>query len=485
MSEPGPSPIRAPRFARDVTKRLQVATGSVDTPLVNGLGGTNRGPSAPQITVKTAQIGLFDERGAREAGDLVEASAIGDARVVTESMPELRSVAVGFWVGTGAVDEHDAQFGASHFLEHLLFKGSEQRSAAEIAGAIESVGGDMNAFTTQEYTAFYVRVPEDHLGLALDILADVVWTPAFRPDEVESERRVILEEIGMRDDAPDDVVHELANEALFPGHPLGRSVLGTRESIAAMSRETIAAYHRAHYCPSNVVIAAAGNLDHQTVLDHVATRLPATRGMRPARIAVPQRAPLSVTGAHRALEQAHLVLSMRSIARDDPDRYALSVLNQLLGGGMSSRLFQEIRERRGLAYSVYSYRAAYESVGSMSVYAGTAPERMAETLHVVRNELQRLVADGVSDAEVLAAKGHLKGSTALALETSSSRMHRLGRGMLTLGEVPSVDSLVEAVESVTPEDLRRIIDRVFDTDEHVLSVVGPLHAADLVGDVAA
>ncbi len=203
-------------------------------------------------------------------------------------MPGLRSVAVGFWVGSGAVDEDNRQFGASHFLEHLLFKGTADRGAAEIAHAVESVGGDMNAFTTQEYTAFYVRVPDDHLGLALDILADVVWHPALRLDEVESERRVILEEIGMRDDAPDDMVHELANQALFPDHPLGRSVLGTRDTIAAMSRDAIAEYHSAHYRPSNVVIAAAGNLEHAMVAERVLAGMPA-RGRCPPR-AVPAHA---------------------------------------------------------------------------------------------------------------------------------------------------------------------------------------------------
>ncbi len=209
----------------------------------------------------------------RVEGDGVAVSDVGP-QVVTEAMPDLRSVAVGFWVGSGAVDEAEHQLGASHFLEHLLFKGTDDRSAADIAHAVESVGGDMNAFTTQEYTAFYVRVPDEHLGLALDILADVVWHPAFRADEVESERRVILEEIGMRDDTPDDVVHELANAALFPGHPLGRSVLGTRESIASMSRDSIAEYHHAHYHPSNVVIAAAGNLTHDEVVARVVARAP-------------------------------------------------------------------------------------------------------------------------------------------------------------------------------------------------------------------
>jgi len=411
-------------------------------------------------------------------------SETAGARVVTEAMPGLRSVAVGFWVGSGAVDEDPHQLGASHFLEHLLFKGTDTRSAADIAHAVESVGGDMNAFTTQEYTAFYVRVPDEHLELALDILADVVWHPAFRPDEVESERRVILEEIGMRDDTPDDVVHELANAALFPGHPLGRSVLGTRASIGAMSRDAIAEYHAAHYHPGNVVVAAAGNLTHADVVRRVGARAPRTEGARPTRHHAPLASPLAVTGERRDTEQAHLVVSLRAIARDDPDRWALSVLNQLLGGGMSSRLFQEIRERRGLAYSVYSYRAAYQRTGSYSVYAGTAPERVAETRRVIRGELDRLIADGVPEPELLAAKGHLKGSTALALETSSSRMHRLGRSLLTQDEVPSVDAMVAEVEAVTVDDLRRVIDRVFATEEQVLSVVGPLHAADLL-DVAA
>ena len=410
---------------------------------------------------------------------------MGGAQVVTEAMPDLRSVAVGFWVGSGAVDESAHELGASHFLEHLLFKGTGERSAADIANAVESVGGDMNAFTTQEYTAFYVRMPDEHLGLALDILADVVWHPAFRPDEVESERRVILEEIGMRDDTPDDVVHELANAALYPDHPLGRSVLGTRASIADMSRDTIAEYHHTHYVPGNVVVAAAGNLTHDEVVARVGERAPTGRGTRPACTHRELAAPIGVTGERRETEQAHLVLSLRSVARDDPDRWALSVVNQLLGGGMSSRLFQEIRERRGLAYSVYSYRAAYQRTGSFSVYAGTAPDRISETRRVIRGELDRLLTDGVPESEMVAAKGHLKGSTTLALETSSSRMHRLGRSLLTQGEVPSVDAMVADVEAVTIDDLRRVVDRVFATDEQVLSVVGPLHAADLVIDVAA
>jgi predicted Zn-dependent peptidase len=397
-------------------------------------------------------------------------------RVLTESMPELRSVAVGFWVGTGAVDEADDLLGASHFLEHLLFKGTDDRSAAQIAHAIESVGGDMNAFTTQEFTAFYVRVPDEQLEIATDILSDVVWDPAFRVDEVDSERRVILEEIGMRDDTPDDIVHELFAAALYPKHPLGRSVLGTRETIEAAKRDAIAEYHRDHYHPSNVVVAAAGNLTHDQMVELVGSRLGNFNGKRPDRIE-PSFAPVDpVITEFRSTEQAHLVVGGRALARDDEDRYALSVVNQALGGGMSSRLFQEVREKRGLAYSVYSYRVAFDGTGALGVYAGTSPERAHETLAVIRGELDRLVADGLPEGELVAAKGHLRGSTALSLETSSSRMHRLGRSELTTDEVPSVDELVAAIDAVTVEDANRVIQRVFADEPRVLAVVGPFDA---------
>jgi predicted Zn-dependent peptidase len=401
-------------------------------------------------------------------------------RVLTESMPELRSVAIGFWVGTGAVDEPDELLGASHFLEHLLFKGTETRSASEIAHAIESVGGDMNAFTTQEYTAFYVRVPDDHLEVAADMLSSVVWSPAFRTDEVDSERQVILEEIRMRDDTPDDIVHELFAEALYPKHPLGRSVLGTRDTITAASRDAIAEYHARHYRPSNVVVAAAGNLEHQHVVELITAGVGAEDGARPPRIDPSFAPPELVVSERRPTEQAHLVLGVRALARDDPDRYALSVVNQAFGGGMSSRLFQEVREKRGLAYSVYSYRVAFDGTGAIGIYTGTSPERAHETLAVVRGELDRLVADGLPEHELAAAKGHLKGSTALALETSSSRMHRLGRSELTTDEVPSVDALVAEIEAITVEDANRVIQRVFAGTPRVLACVGPFDPDEFI-----
>jgi predicted Zn-dependent peptidase len=394
-------------------------------------------------------------------------------------------VTIGAWVGSGARDEAAEISGASHFLEHLLFKGTPSRTARDIAEAVESVGGEMNAFTTHEQTVFYIRLPDGELDRAVDILADVVWNPAFRPDDVEAERQVILEEIGMRDDTPDDLVHDLFARAHFPEHPLGREVLGSHETITAMSRDGIAEYHAAHYEPANIVIAAAGNLDHDRVLALVEARTPSAMPARPARIHAGAGEPQPVAVVHRPTEQAHLVLGLRSIPALDPDRDALTVVNQALGGGMASRLFQEVREQRGLAYSVYSYRAAFDDTGYLAIYAGTAPERMRQTLDVIETELRRLVRDGIPAPELEAAKGHLTGSLAMSLETSASRMRRLGRSELVEGEIPTLDSVIARIQAVTTDDARRVIDRVFADTRQTLAVVGPHDERDFATTSAA
>ncbi|HEX5095918.1 MAG TPA: pitrilysin family protein [Acidimicrobiia bacterium] len=412
------------------------------------------------------------------ASDVQRAQLPSGLRVVTESLPGLRSVTIGAWVGSGARDESLPEWGASHFLEHLLFKGTPERSAKDIARAVESVGGEMNAFTTHEQTVFYVRVPDTHLALALDILADVLWHPAFRENDVDAERQVILEEIGMRDDTPDDLVHDVFARAMYPDHILGREVLGSDETITAMTRDQIATYHGAHYHPSNMVLAAAGNLVHDDVLSVIASKFPGDGGARPTRPRAepPSVVPLEVV--HRDSEQAHVVLGVRAIPAMDPDRYALTVLNQAFGGGMSSRLFQEIREERGLAYSVYSYRAAFDDNGYLAVYAGTSPERIHETLDVVNVELDRLVRDGLPADELDAAKGHLTGSLTMSLETSASRMRRIGRAEQVEGDVPTLDELVARVDAVTDDDINRVIERVLKDADRTMAIVGPHEASE-------
>jgi predicted Zn-dependent peptidase len=394
-------------------------------------------------------------------------------RIVTESQPTSRSVTVGAWVGSGARDEAPARSGASHFLEHLLFKGTDRRSAREIAESVEAVGGDMNAFTTHEQTVFYVRLPDTQVDLAIDILADVLWSPAFRPDDVESERQVILEEIGMRDDTPDDLVHDLFTRAHFPDHPVGREVLGTEETIEAMPRDGIAEYHHAHYEPANIVLAAAGNLDHDALVAMLESRSPASMPERPPREHVDAAPGGGLAVVNRPTEQAHLVLGLRSVPALDPDRDALTVMNHALGGGMASRLFQEIREERGLAYSVYSYRAAFDDTGYLAIYAGTAPERVQETIEVIETQLDRLEREGLPGAELEAAKGHLTGSLAMSLETSASRMRRLGRAELVEGEIQSLDEVIARIDAVTADDIDRVVDRVVRNAPRTLAVVGP------------
>ncbi|HEX2273506.1 MAG TPA: pitrilysin family protein [Acidimicrobiales bacterium] len=392
--------------------------------------------------------------------------------VVTEWMPGSHSVSIGYWVDAGSRDEETPIAGASHFLEHLLFKGTATRSAREIAESIEAVGGDMNAFTTKEYTSFYTRLLDEDLELGLDILSDIMWAPAFRPEEIEAERQVILEEILMHEDEPSDLVHELFNDALFPGHPLGRPVLGDRSTITAMTRDAIAGYFEAQYRPESIVVAAAGNVDHDRVVAGVEKRFAGRPGARPPRHRPPLPPPTPVVVHNRPTEQAHLVVGTRALDRGDDDRFALSVLNQVLGGGMSSRLFQEIREKRGLVYSVYSYRAGYLESGALAIYAGTSPGRAEEVLELIGKELDRLVDADVSDRELTVAKGHVKGSLALSLEDSAGRMSRIGRSQLVHGKVMTFDELVARTEAVTVDDLRRVTERVV-RGERVLAVVGP------------
>lgn len=399
--------------------------------------------------------------------------------VVTEAVAGARSASFGCWVRVGGRDEVADQAGASHFLEHLLFKGTASHSGREISEAIEAVGGELNAHTAHEHTAFYTRVPASAAAVGLGLLADVVTSPAFDADDVESERQVILEELHQAEDEGDDRVLSLAHEALWGAHPLGREVLGSMATIDAMDRESIAGFFERHYHPGNLVLVAAGAVDHAAVVA-VGERFPArSGGDRPARGAPEAPAPVQAHALlRRPLEQAHLSLAWPGLAADDPDRYALSVCNQIFGGGLSSRLFQLIREERGLAYSVFSSVAAYSDAGSVVAYAGTSPERVSEVRKLVVATAAELVADGVTERELEVALGYLEGASLLGLEDSGSVMARLGNHVCARGVVTPLEEQLVKLRAVSSDDVHRVARRLLATEPAVCGV-GPLTDHDL------
>ncbi len=399
--------------------------------------------------------------------------------VVSEAIPGSRSASFGCWVRVGGRDEVAELAGASHFLEHLLFKGTDERPGREISEAIEAVGGELNAHTAHEHTAFYTRVPASAADVGLGLLCDVVTAPSFDADEVESERQVILEELHLAEDEGDDRVLSLSHEALWGDHPLGREVLGSLESIDAMDRDTIAGFFDRHYHPANLVLVAAGGVDHDALV---------AAGERfPARAASPRPARTGPTGAlpvqpvallRRPHEQAHLAVVWPGLAQGDPDRYALSVANQILGGGLSSRLFQEIREERGLAYSVFSSLASYADAGSIVAYAGTGPERAADVRKLIVDITAGLVADGVTEREWEVARGYIEGATLLGLEDSGSVMARLGNHVCARGKVDPVEHQMAKLRAVTPDDVNRVARRLLSVPPAICGV-GPLTERDL------
>lgn len=392
---------------------------------------------------------------------------------MTERMQEVRSVSVGFWFDVGSRDEPDALAGTSHFLEHLLFKGTPTRSAKDIANAFDAVGGDVNAFTGKEFTCYYARVLDDDLPMSLDVLSDMITGSLIDPNELESERKVILEEIAMHEDAPDELVHDLSSRSMFEGHPLGRPVLGYDKTIAAVTQEEVAGYWHERYAAPNLVVAAAGSVDHDALVDRVGELFSERSGHKTLRTG---DAPAAAGGANvhkRPTEQAHIVLGTSALHRAHEDRHALALLDGVIGGGMSSRLFQEVRERRGLAYSVYSYRSLFADTGTFAVYVGTTPQNAGTVLDIIGSELSSILEEGITEAELTRAKGHLKGSLVLSGEDPGSRMNRLGKQQVTTGEILSIDELIEKVDELEMEDIRRVAEMVLGSGSRLVTVVGP------------
>lgn len=397
--------------------------------------------------------------------------------IAVEPMISTRTASIGVWVGAGARDETRERSGISHFLEHLLFKGTESRSAIDISQTIDRLGGDINAFTSKEYTAYYCRIPARHAATGVELLGDVLTAPALRDDDIDSERQVILEELAMDDDSPEDVVHREFGTAVFGDHPLGWDTAGDRTSVRGLTAEAVRSYYAEHYVTENTVVAVAGAVDPDEVIDQVTKafdRLPSGSAPRDRREPSPAAMqPGATVAIHDDTEQVHLVVGGRSIRRLDPDREALDIANHILGGGLSSRLFDEIRERRGLAYSVFSSAAAYADIGAWSVYAGTMPEHAADVRSLIGVEVARLVEHGITADELDIAQGYLAGSYEMGLEDSGARMSRLAGQLTILGELRSVEEQLDRWSAVSLDDVHRVVERVYGADEPVTVSVGP------------
>ena len=400
-------------------------------------------------------------------------------RLLTERMPHVRSVSIGVWLARGSRHESLEQSGIAHFVEHMLFKGTSTRSAEDIAQTIDSIGGQMDAFTSKEYAGYYLKVLDEHVPLAVDVLSDIVMRPAFAETDIEREKKVVLEEIKMVEDTPDDLVHELFTESFWQGHPLGRPILGTKETVEALTQDGLRRYFTSTYCAPNLIIAAVGNIEHEQVKDLV-TR--AFDGL-PERSAPVTEAPPRVVPAtlirNKELEQSHVCLGTSSYRQDHEDRYSSYVLNTVLGGSMSSRLFQNVREKRGLAYAVFSGLSAYRDAGSMTVYAGCANDAVGELIDVVIAELRRLKDEPLPDSELRRAKDHLKGSLMLNLESTSSRMSHLARQEIYFDRQFGLDETLEGVERVSADDVQRVARDLFADGSLAATVLGAVNGLQI------
>lgn len=399
-------------------------------------------------------------------GDVRRSVLPGGVRLLTEHVPGMRSATVGAWVGVGSRDESDGHHGSTHFLEHLLFKGTARRTAMDIAEAFDEVGGEANAATGKEHTCYYARVLDEDLPMAVDVISDMVTSARLDADELETERGVILEELAMNDDDPSDVAHERFATVVLGDHPLGRPIGGTPDTIRAVPRDAVWEHYRQHYRPATLVVTAAGNVDHDALATQVVRALheggwalpegDAPVGRRGAADALPVTAGASLVTVRRATEQGNVIVGGTGLTATDPRRFTLSVLNAVLGGGMSSRLFQEIREKRGLAYSTYSFASGHADTGVFGLYAGCAPAKIDEVTELMVAELERLADGGITDAELRRSVGQLSGGLVLGLEDSGSRMSRLGKSELVHGELLSTQESLDRVRAVTARDVQEL-----------------------------
>jgi predicted Zn-dependent peptidase len=396
------------------------------------------------------------------------------ARVISEPLDSVRSVAIGLWIGTGSRDEDDAHAGVTHFLEHLLFKGSQKYSALEIAEVFDAFGGELNAATARDYTVVYARVLDEHVEEALDVMTDIVFAPSLV--DLDSEREVVLEEIAMIEDTPQELIHDLLTQAVFGNHPLGRPVLGSADVIASVSRRSISAYHRARYTAANVVAAAAGNLPHErfvALLEGMGEKLRPTSRKPAARAAWVAPPPPSLTFQRKDTEQYHLCLGAPGLSRSDKRRFTASILDGVLGGSASSRLFQEIREKRGLAYTVYTFSSQYADTGQIGVYVGTREENLRPCMEIVAEQIEAVAGGDVREDELARAKENLKGRIMLSMELTSNRMSRLGKSVITDSELLDLDRIIAEIEAVSGEGVAELAGTLLARDRLSVAAVGP------------
>jgi len=412
---------------------------------------------------------------ARPAEKRVNKTTLGNGiRILTKSMPHVRSISMGVWVNAGARDESPSESGLSHLIEHMIFKGTERRSAFQIAKEFDAIGGHANAFTAMENTCYHARVMDVHLETMVDILSDILLNSVFDATEVDRERPVILQEIGMVEDNPDEYVHLLSGHNFWGDHPLGRSILGTRENILGFDAETIKTFFYRLYQPERMVISAAGNVDHDALVDLLAGTFESIPSGNP----MPERISPSThagTGVHyRDLEQTHLCISAPGLSITDPKRFAGSLLNTILGGNMSSRLFQQIRENRGLAYSVYSFVNPHIDTGMFGVYAGVDPSRAIESIQLILNELHRLTVERITEQEISAAREYTKGNLLLAQESNDNQMVRLAQNEIHFGRYSPLKEVMDRIDAVSCDDLINLANAIFRTDQLALTVLGPM-----------
>jgi predicted Zn-dependent peptidase len=396
-------------------------------------------------------------------------------RVVSERLDHVRSAAVGYWIGAGSRDEENGEAGVTHFIEHLLFKGTSRYTAVEIAEIFDGLGGELNAATSREHTLVYARVPDHHLDTAMDVMSDMVFAPSF--SELDAEREVVLEEIAMYDDAPQELVHDLISEAVFGDHPLGRPVIGTAEVISSIPRPAIARYHGEMYVPANIVVAAAGNVDHDRVVELVERALARREAVGESRLnlrpPLVQPPPPRLRFQQKDTEQYHVCLGAPGISRSDRRRFAVSLLDAILGGSASSRLFQEIREKRGMAYAVYSFVSQYTDTGQIGVYVGTREDNLEEALAITAAQIADIASGNVPERELTRAKENLKGRILLSMESTSTRMNRLGKSLITDSELLSLDRIVAEIDAVEATSVSELAGALLAPEQLSAACIGP------------